>query len=165
MYLYRRQHWEMFIVRILMPATCFTSFTSSMLLLLAPISFYFWKLPNLHHSIPPPTMSPIDTNQCQRSKKQELRMLSLSLFIQGSLWMLRLLFSIVWNVISVSNVSRIALLGCSLNVIVIVIVIVTVIVKVYFGQVMSPHHCDHMSKGSQVSQIALWFCFSWSQSV
>ena len=35
----------------------------------------------------------------------ELQMLSLSLFIQGSLWMLRLLFSIVRNVISVSKVT------------------------------------------------------------
>ena len=38
---------------------------------------------------------------------QELRMLSLSLFIQGSLWMMRLLFSIARNVISVSQISRI----------------------------------------------------------
>ena len=37
---------------------------------------------------------------------QELRMLSLSLFIQGSLWMLRLLFSIARNVISVSNATN-----------------------------------------------------------
>ena len=45
---------------------------------------------------------------------QELRMLSLSLFIQGSLWMLRLLFSIVRNVTRVSNVTR--LWDCSLRV-------------------------------------------------
>ena len=25
---------------------------------------------------------------------------------------------------------------------------------------MSPHHSDHMSQGSQVSQSALWQCFS-----
>ena len=36
---------------------------------------------------------------------QELRILSLSLFIQGSLWTLRALFSIVRNVISVSKVT------------------------------------------------------------
>ena len=46
-------------------------------------------------------------NSLSSSKKtsQELRMLSLSLFIQGSLWMLRLFFSIVENVISVSKVT------------------------------------------------------------
>ena len=38
-----------------------------------------------------------------KKTSQELRMLSLSLFIQGSLWMLRLLFSIVRNVISVTK--------------------------------------------------------------
>ena len=58
---------------------------------------------------------------------QELRMLSLSLFIQGSLWMFRLLFSIVRNV-SVSRVSRIVLWGCSSIVIVFVFFIVFVIV-------------------------------------
>ena len=36
---------------------------------------------------------------------QELQMLSLSVFIQRSLWMLRLLFSIVRNIISVSKVT------------------------------------------------------------
>ena len=37
---------------------------------------------------------------------QELRMLSLSLFIQGSLWMMRFLFSIARNVISVSQATN-----------------------------------------------------------
>ena len=32
--------------------------------------------------------------------------------------------------------------------------------SVFFGQVMSPQHSDHMSQGSQVSQSALWLCFS-----
>ena len=30
----------------------------------------------------------------------------------------------------------------------------------FFGQVMSPHHSDNMSQGSQVSHSALWQCFS-----
>ena len=57
---------------------------------------------------------------------QDLQMLSPSLFIQGSLWMLRLLFSIVRNVISVSKtlVVSIALWGCSVNVFVIVVLLV-----------------------------------------
>ena len=66
-----------------------------------------------------------------------------------------------------SQVSRIGLWGCSLNVIVIFIVIVIVILilililiviiiaDVYFGQVMSPHHCDQMSQRSKVSGVAL----------
>ena len=47
-----------------------------------------------------------------------------------------------------SQVSRIALWGCSLNVIVIV----------HFGQVMSPHHPDQMWHRSQVSRVNLWGC-------
>ena len=39
-----------------------------------------------------------------------------------------------------SQVSRTALWGCSLN------VMVKVIVIVHFGQVMSPHHPDQMSQ-------------------
>ena len=31
----------------------------------------------------------------------------------------------------------------------------------FFGQVMSPHHCDQMSQWSQISGIALWRC-SWN---
>ena len=30
----------------------------------------------------------------------------------------------------------------------------------FFGHVMSPHHSDKMSQGSQVPQSALWQCFS-----
>ena len=59
---------------------------------------------------------------------QELRMLSLSLFIQGSLWMMRLLFSIARNVISVSHATnledKIIHSGCFLNVIVLIVFIV-----------------------------------------
>ena len=60
-----------------------------------------------------------------------------------------------------SQVSRMALLGCSLNGIVIFIVIaivifmVIVIVNFNFGQVMSPHPSDQISQRSQVSRIAL----------
>ena len=32
--------------------------------------------------------------------------------------------------------------------------------KYFFGHVMSPHHSDKMSQGSQVPQSALWQCFS-----
>ena len=32
--------------------------------------------------------------------------------------------------------------------------------KYFFGQVMSPHHSDNISQWSQVSQSALWQCFS-----
>ena len=49
-----------------------------------------------------------------KQTSQELQMLSLSLFIQGSLWMLRLLLSIVKNVINVSKVT--SLWDCSLRV-------------------------------------------------
>ena len=63
--------------------------------------------------------------------------------------MLIFLFSIVRHVISVSSVksqvSKIALWGCSLNVMVIVIV--------YFDQVMSHHHSGQMSHWSQVSEV------------
>ena len=60
----------------------------------------------------------------QIKTSQKLQMLSLSLFIEGSPWMLILLFSIVRNVISVSNVKSLgfALWGCFPNVIVFVIV-------------------------------------------
>ena len=44
-----------------------------------------------------------DQDRLTKKTRQELRMLSLSLFIQGSLWILRLLFSIVKNVISVTK--------------------------------------------------------------
>ena len=44
-------------------------------------------------------------NKYWKKTSQELRMLSLSLFIEGTQWMLKLLFSIVRNVISVSKVT------------------------------------------------------------
>ena len=58
-----------------------------------------------------------------------------------------------------TQVSRIALWRCSLNVFVIVFVFVFFIVIVCFGQVMCPHHPDQMSQGSQVSEVTLLLCF------
>ena len=54
-------------------------------------SYIFLRLINNHH-----------LNQ----NSQELQMLSLSLFIQGSQWMMRLSFSIAKNVISVSHTTN-----------------------------------------------------------
>ena len=67
-------------------------------------------------------------------------------------------FSIVKNVSQMSQVSKIALWRCSLNVFFIVIVFVLVFVIVFFGQVMSSHHSYPMSQRSQVSRFALWRC-------
>ena len=61
----------------------------------------------------------------------------------------------------ISQVSRIALWSCSLNVFVFVIVFVSVFVIVIvslFGLVMSPHHSDQMLQRSQVSGVPLWRC-------
>ena len=58
-----------------------------------------------------------------------------------------------------SQVSRVALWRCSLNVSVFVFVIVIVIVFVlviFFGQVKSPDHSDQMCQRTQVSIIAFW---------
>ena len=57
-----------------------------------------------------------------------------------------------------SQVSRVALWSCSLNVFVFVIVFVFVFVIVFFGQVKSPHHSDQTSQRSQGSKVALWRC-------
>ena len=53
----------------------------------------------------PPSDATTFWNKSEEKTSQELRMLSLSLFIQGSLWILRFLFSIVRNVISDSEVT------------------------------------------------------------
>ena len=55
------------------------------------------------------------TGKRRRKTSQEMRMLSLSLFIQGSLWLFRVLFSIVRNVISVSKVTMSLSLSLSLS--------------------------------------------------
>jgi len=65
------------------------------------------------------------------------------------------------SVSQISQVSRIALWRCSLNIFLFVIVFVSVFVIVIvslFGLVMSPHHSDQMLQKSQVSGIALWRC-------
>ena len=84
---------------------------------------------------------------------QELQMLSLSLFFQGSLWMLRLLFSIVRNVINVSSVrsqvSRIVLWVCFPNVIVFVIVFVC--------QAMSPSLLLYVSRVTGLSECFIFW--------
>ena len=85
-------------------------------------------------------------------KTQKMWMLSLSFFIQGSLWMLRLLFSIVRHIFSVAKVT--SLWDCSFRVLNVIGVF-----KVLFGQVMSSHHSDQMSQRSQVSGVALWGCY------
>ena len=79
---------------------------------------------------------------------QELRMLSLSLFIQGSLWMLRLLFSIAKNVISFSKVT--SLYDCSLRVFfnshcLCLFHCNCLCHSLFVGQVISPHHSDQKS--------------------
>ena len=92
-------------------------------------------------------------------------MLSLSLFIQGSRWVLRLLFSIVGNVISVSKVT--SLWNCSLRLffschcLCLYLCLFNCICLchcIFVGQVLSPHHSHHKSHGSQVSGITLWGC-------
>ena len=94
--------------------------------------------------------------------------------------MLRLLFSIVRNVSCVSQVTRIGLWGCFLNVIVTVcfghvmssqrsqfsrIVLrgcslnvfgIVFVIVFSFVQVMSPYHTDQVSQRSHVSWVALW---------
>ena len=67
---------------------------------------------------------------------QKLRMLSLSLFIQGSLWMLRLFF----------NCHCLCLFHSICH-------------CLFVGQIMSLHHSDQKSQRSQVSRGALWGCF------
>ena len=79
-------------------------------------------------------------------------MLSLSLFIQGSLWMLSLLYSIVRNVISVSKVT--SLQDFSLRMFfnchcVCLFHCICLCHCLFVGQVMSPHHSDQKSQFSK----------------
>ena len=55
-----------------------------------------------------------------------------------------------------SQVSRIVFIIVSVIVFVFVFVFVIVF---FFGDVMSPHHPDQMSQGSQVSGVTLLLCF------